>query len=87
MARGHQVLALPMLGTALSWRARVAGAATAVPLARMMAECCERLLAMLQRYVSDMARALAPAALPHRSPAVYCHARVVTSVCLSALAC
>ena len=56
MARGHQVLVLPMLGTALGWRTRVAGAITAAPLARILAECCERLLALLQRYISDMAR-------------------------------
>lgn len=56
VARGHQVLALPMLGTALGWRGRVAGAVTAAPLARILAECCERLLALLQRYISDMAR-------------------------------
>lgn len=64
VARGHQVLALPMLGAALAWRDRVAGVPTAAPLAGILADCCERLLSLLQRYVSDMARARPPSA-PH----------------------
>jgi len=57
VARGHQVLALPMLGAALGWRDRVAGVPTAAQLTVILAGCCERLLALLQRYTSEMVRA------------------------------